>query len=93
MLLAVSVSVQAADPSPLELTVLAAPTEVPAFSPSPLGPVEGPVLALLALTAFFEALFWQMQSSDDDFLDRLHIFLLGACTHDDGLHRLRKVTS
>jgi hypothetical protein len=35
--------------------------------PSPLGPVEGPVLALLALTAFFEALFWQMQWSDDDF--------------------------
>ncbi len=26
-------------------------------------------------------------------VDRLHIFLLGACTHDDGLHRLRKVTS
>ena len=39
----------------------------PRTRPSPLGPVEGPVLALLALTAFFEALFWQMQWSDDDF--------------------------
>jgi hypothetical protein len=32
-----------------------------------LGRVEGSVLAVLALTAFFEALFWQMQWSDDDF--------------------------
>ena len=32
-----------------------------------LGPIEGPVLAILALTAFFQALFWQMQWSDDDF--------------------------
>ncbi len=33
----------------------------------PLGPFAGPILAILALTAFFEALFWQMQWSDDDF--------------------------
>src|SRR5262249_3286447 len=39
----------------------------PRTRPSPLGPVEGPMLALLALTAFFEALFWQMQWADDAF--------------------------
>ena len=33
----------------------------------PLGPFAGPIVTILALTAFFEALFWQMQWSDDDF--------------------------
>ena len=33
----------------------------------PLGPFAGPILSILAVTAFFEALFWQMQWSDDDF--------------------------
>jgi len=48
--------------------------------PSPLGPVEGPVLALLALTAFFEALFWQMQWSDDDYF--LHAPLMALALRD-----------
>ncbi len=42
-------------------------TAPPRTAGRPLGPFAGPILAILALTAFFEALFWQMQWSDDDF--------------------------
>src|SRR5262249_37104900 len=48
--------------------------------PSPLGPIAGPILALLALTAFFEALFWQMQWSDDDYF--IHAPLMALALRD-----------
>jgi hypothetical protein len=53
---------------------------VPRASNRPLGCFEGPVLAVLTLTAFFEALFWQMQWSDDDFF--IHAPLMALFLRD-----------